>query len=138
VNELKKKNVECSGCGNSAPATQQENYPDNGWVMPFDSFGYYGGFDDNIDWLFNKEESRQWILCHDCVVRFLQLFPRLHKSIGKALHPCESDTPCCEWAWKGTDSFGQYEKDEDGKLAPANGVNYYVADKGKWVKGEES
>lgn len=124
---------ECSGCGVEQPCTQQKNYPDNGWVLPFDTFGYYGGFDDNVDVLLSDVQSRQWVLCHDCVVKFLTLFPRLQDTFAKGLHPCEGETPCCEWAWRGTDKFGEYETNESGELVPASGAHYQIVQNGLWV-----
>lgn len=101
--------VTCSGCGEQSICSAQEKYPDNGWVLPFDTFGYYGGFDDNIDVLFGERISRQWVLCHDCVVKFLDTFPRLAESLGKRLHHCHGDTPCCRFAWQGNEKFGTNE-----------------------------
>ena len=123
----------CSACGVEYPCTQQDNYPDKGWVLPFDTFGYYGGFDDNVDVLFSEVQSRQWFLCHDCVVKFFTLFPRLRDTFGKGLHQCESETPCCEWAWRATDIFGKYERDELGNLVPVNGSHCQVVENGAWV-----
>lgn len=99
----------CSACRTSVPCTQQETYPDDGWVMPFDTFGYYGGFDDNIDVLFGGRRSREWILCHDCVVKFLETFPLLAQDIGQNCHPADRDAPvpCCRHAWQATDIFGK-------------------------------
>ena len=128
----------CSGCGEQCACTQQENYPDNGWVLPFDTFGYYGGFDDNVDVLLTDVPSRQWVLCHDCVVKFLTLFPRLRDTFSKGLHLCESETPCCEWAWRGTDRFGEYETNESGELVPASGAHYQVVENGLWVDAKQN
>ena len=98
----------CSACGEEAECTQQDNYPDNGWVLPFDLFGYYGGFDDNMAVLVGQRQSREWIMCHDCVVKFLDLFPRLSESLGGSSHPCsKNEEPCCKYAWRiGYDANG--------------------------------
>lgn len=69
--------ITCNGCGNEAPNNDQQNYPDGGWGLPLDTFGYYGGFDDNISVMFGDKESRTAVLCHDCVVRFFDTFPLL-------------------------------------------------------------
>lgn len=126
----------CSACGSENPCTQQKFLPDNGWVLHFDTFGYYGGFDDNIETAIAGAPSREWILCHGCVVKFLTLFPLLQESLGKGLHPCESDTPCCDFAWRATEKFGKYETDESGKLVPVGGAHYQVVNNGVWVYPE--
>ena len=129
--------VFCHGCEKPSVCTQQDSLPDNGWVLPFDTFGYYGGFDDNIDVLLTDVPSRQWVLCHDCVVKFLAIFPRLRDSFSKGLHLCESETPCCEWAWRGTSLFGQYDKDIDGNIVSVSGSHYQVVKNGNWIdRGE--
>lgn len=96
----------CSACDTNIECNSQLVYPDNGWVLPFDTFGYYGGFDDSIDVLIGGTRSREWILCHDCVVKFLELFPRLAEKLGANCHPCDEEVPCCRHAWQGTDLFG--------------------------------
>lgn len=99
----------CSACQSKVPCTQQAHYPDSGWVLPFDTFGYYGGFDDNVSVLLGETRTREWILCHECVVKFLDTFPLLAETIGGNCHPdnSDSDTPCCRHAWQGTDIFGK-------------------------------
>lgn len=111
----------CSACDTQAECNSQLTYPDNGWVLPFDTFGYYGGFDDNIDVLFGKRISRQWILCHDCVVKFLDTFPKLAESLGGGLHPCSDDAPCCRFAWQATEGFGITEHSGHIRSAGADG-----------------
>ena len=78
------------------------------------------------------------MLCHDCVVKFLTLFPRLRDTFSKGLHLCESETPCCEWAWRGTDKFGEYETNESGELVPASGAHYQVVENGLWVDAKQN
>jgi len=99
----------CSACRSSLLCTQQTHYPDHGWVLPFDTFGYYGGFDDNVGVLTGSQRSREWILCHDCVVKFLDTFPLLAQDIGQNCHPAGRDDalPCCRHAWQGTAIFGK-------------------------------
>lgn len=98
----------CTACEQTVASTQQSPYPDNGWVMEFDDFGYYGGFTDNIDALLDNRVSSRWFLCHDCVVKFLNLFPNLARTIHKGGHGRSGDTdtsnPCCEWEWRISDS----------------------------------
>ena len=100
----------CSACAQQVICTQQDSYPDNGWVLPFDTFGYYGGFDDNLNVLSGLVRSREWIMCHDCVAKFLTTFPLLAQTIGHNCHPDtdrDSPIPCCTHAWQSTDLFGQ-------------------------------
>ncbi len=88
----------CSGCGNMAPHHSQVNYPDNGWSIPIDHLGYYGGFTDT-----NKADDSYTInLCHDCVLKFLETFPMIGLLIGKGGHSQigPDEKPCCPWAWK--------------------------------------
>lgn len=127
--------VTCSACGNDAPCTQQKRLPDQGWELPFDVFGYYYGFSDEISVLIGDRRSRIWIMCHDCVAKFLDTFPLLAATLGKGLHPHygDSDEPCCEYAWRATDKFAQYERDDDGELVPVRGAKYQVVQSGKWI-----
>ncbi len=100
--------VICDGCGVMSPAADiDENVLDNGWVLPYDRFGYYGGFDDNIDVLIGGDSSRYWLFCHDCVVKFLRTFPRLAEGLGRGCHPCIDAEPCCEFAWQPTELWGK-------------------------------
>jgi hypothetical protein len=109
-------NARCSACDGEFPCTQQQSYPDAGWILPFDTFGYYGGFDDNVQVLTGDLRPRQWILCHDCVVKFLNTFPRLAEMVGPDCHPCQAEQPCCAHAWKTTDSFGKPDSTEPSVL----------------------
>lgn len=92
----------CSACEQVCEATYTKNYPDNGWCLSFDNFGYRGGFSEEIGVLLGNRRSREWILCHDCVIRFFETFPLLPERIGLsgALHSCDNDTPCCKYAWR--------------------------------------
>lgn len=112
----------CSACGEQALCTQQDHYPDDGWVLPFDTFGYYGGFDDNIDVLLGGRISREWIFCHDCVVKLLNTFPRLAESVGPNCHSCDSDTPCCVHSWQATESFAVDDGQPDIRTAWPDGA----------------
>lgn len=80
--------------------------------MEFEHFGYYGGFSDELEVAFGKRESKQWSLCHDCVVKFFDTFPALAESFGKGHHPNFIHTDfhatgddgtvhpsCCQFAW---------------------------------------
>lgn len=104
------KTVICEGCGEPAPATQQENFPDDGWDLPYDLFGYYGGFTDNIRVLFGQEESRSISLCHECVRKIVDAIPGLqplmdgghgnhNRPIGYKGNPLDIP-PCCRYCWE--------------------------------------
>lgn len=125
--------VLCSACGQTCVCTQQERLPDDGWILPFDLFGYYGGFSDEIDALIGNRVPRSWTLCHDCVVKFFETFPMLAEALGKGTHSCDRDEPCCEFAWRATQIFGQYEMDDEGKYTPKQGAHYQVVENGKWI-----
>lgn len=111
----------CSGCGNMAPHHSQENYPDNGWSIPIDYLGYYGGFTDTRFTNTNSDDQSYTInLCHDCVIKLLETFPMIGLLIGKGGHSQTdpSGKPCCAWAWK-SESIGSssiiYLASEDGQ-----------------------
>ena len=130
--------VVCDGCGEAQPSTQQEKLPDGGWVLPFDTFGYYGGFDDNIGVLLGEDESRYAKLCHDCVVKFLTMFPRISENMPGGLHPNFVHTDfraegndgtvypsCCQWAW-----CWKRTNDSDGRLIR---IDTFIGDgRGGW------
>lgn len=103
----------CSACQEAFPCRSQEYYPEGGWVLPFDTFGYYGGFSDNVDVLLNERRSREWILCHGCVVKFFETFPSLAESFGGGHHPCADETPCCQFAWQSSSTASSYEPDSE-------------------------
>ena len=105
------KYATCSACHGRFPCSWQNYFPDNGWVLPFDTFGYYGGFSDAVEVLMGGTLSRQWILCHGCVVKLLDTFPRLAESFGGAHHSCDDEVPCCQFAWQVADVSG----DDGGK-----------------------
>lgn len=103
--------VTCDCCGKEEVATQQNASLDNGWSLPVDLFGYYGGFSDNMGVLVGEEETSWMNMCHDCVVKFLDTFPMLaskltntgHPNHNKPFHVCLDDErefpSCCKWAW---------------------------------------
>lgn len=91
----------CSACEQTCDTTQTRNYPDNGWCLPFDTFGYRGGFSEEFGVLIGNRRSREWILCHDCVIHLLDTFPLLAERAGLgALHRCDNEKPCCRYAWR--------------------------------------
>jgi hypothetical protein len=67
------------------------------------SFDISGGYDQFTDL---TEGALTLTLCHDCVLRMIALFPAMGKKLGKGCHPCESDTPCCAFAWQKIDGVG--------------------------------
>ena len=129
--------VRCSGCGVETVCNQQKHLPDNGWDLPFDLFGYYGGFTDEVDVLFSNRRSRSWILCHDCIVKLLTVFPLLGDTIGRGTHLCEDETPCCEWAWRSTERFGKYERNDNDELVPVAGAHYQIVVNGQWQDAQD-
>lgn len=82
----------------------QEGLPDNGWVLPYDDFGYYGGFTDNLE---HGEKPRRAKICHDCVVKLLDALPNFAETLERGGHPCENAVPCCEFAWRTHDGETQ-------------------------------
>lgn len=94
--------TECSACGQTVETAGINPYPDNGWVLPYEEFGYYSGFTDDMPW--ERRYSQLWLMCHDCVVKFLETFPKLGETINKGEHARKSGTdttvPCCEWEWR--------------------------------------
>ena len=92
--------VRCVGCGELASCTQQESLPDYGWSLHYEDFGYYAGFTDNIDAIMEQRESARVVLCHDCVVKVLEVLPGLAAKIRPGQHPFDGDVPCCRWGWK--------------------------------------
>lgn len=102
--------VQCSACGNEVEGESVNNHlPDAGFVLPYQDFGYYGGFTDSFDDYYEK--PREWLMCHDCVLKLLETFPLLAKTVSRGGHPCDKDTPCCDWAWRKTDAGIQFGKD---------------------------
>lgn len=131
--------IKCDECGEEQPATQQDNYPDGGWSLPYETFGYYGGFDDNIGVLLGEDKPNDFILCHDCVVKLLTALPVLGAKLVGGHHPnwVHDDgfdgsgddgtvhPSCCRWAWTWKRvGASRYEVD-----------TYYGDGNGGWVLG---
>lgn len=102
----------CDACGSGLPT--------QGWHVPYQQMGYYNGFTDNLDVLLSEEEPKYWFLCHDCIVKFLTMFPRLGEFLDQGEHPCDAEAPCCSWAWKLA---------EDGTLLVANADGWVAKSK---------
>lgn len=129
------KFVTCSACGESVPAESvNDRYPDGGLVLPYEEFGYYGGFTDIEFGCFDIENyPKTWLMCHDCVVKLFTVFPLLGKTFARGTHPCSDEKPCCEWAWRATENFGKYTTDSAGKSVPVPGPHYQIVKDGQWV-----
>jgi hypothetical protein len=97
--------VKCDACGELRPPSigatiSAPHLIDNGWWLPYENFGYYSGFTDNLDVVMSDDEPKSWSMCHACIVKFLDTFPLLAKSIEKGAHPSPyDDKPCCSYAW---------------------------------------
>lgn len=127
--------VTCDCCGKEEVATQQKASLDNGWSLPVDLFGYYGGFSDNMGVLVGEEETSWMNMCHDCVVEFLDTFPMLAGKLTNMGHPNHNKphgvhlddereySSCCKWAWTSVKT-GPGWQDYD---------LYYGDGKGGWI-----
>lgn len=123
--------VECDACGTREEVCVRSNELDAGWSIPVSALGYYNGFSDDTT------RDDEWRLCHDCVVKFLALFPRLAESLGKGQHPSlTKDKPCCDHAWRGTELFGRYERDDEGNYVPVAGAHVQHAHAGEWIDAD--
>lgn len=80
-------NKTCDGCS--------VNYQTNG--LSLDISGGYAQFTD----CFGEDysDSHQFNLCHDCVLRMIELFPVLRTKFGTACHPTAAGSPCCDFGW---------------------------------------
>ena len=115
--------VVCNTCGQSVRcenAQRSLDLPDNGWAIPLKDFGYYGGFSDN-DFIFddNRGDIKDYlVVCHDCVLRLLETFPRLAERIGFGSHSMSGndERPCCDYAWRTHN--GIVEKGKQGEWIP--------------------
>lgn len=122
--------VTCDNCGEEVGASQQKSLPDNGWWLPFEHFGYYGGFTDEIEVLMGQRDGDALVICHDCVVRMLHVLPGIASKMRKGnhintnrgnefQHPLDI-APCCEWCWTTVRNGRE----------PAQ---IYVVEDGKWI-----
>ena len=95
--------VKCDACGEPRQGSQQWTTSpaiDDGWSLYYEAFGFYGGFTDDLPSLMSDAEPKSWNMCHTCIIKFLDTFPLLAKSIEKGAHPCHyDDKPCCDYAW---------------------------------------
>lgn len=58
-----------------------------------DITGGYAGFTDIC--FHPRSENDNMFLCHNCVVRMIELFPALRKKFGTGCHESVTSTPCC-------------------------------------------
>lgn len=107
--------IVCSECGKAKAATQQNVLPDGGLVFHPREWGYYGGFTDNEPWVPMKPEE-EVVLCHDCSLRLVRLFPSIARALGEGgHHPGDLKEPaCCEYAWTFDSSKFVYRGQRDG------------------------
>ena len=135
--------VECHGpCGKSYPLRNDNELPNGGWTMPISIFGGYAGFDDDVRVLVHGDSPKYYFVCHDCVVKFLELFPKFGEILGGGCHPNNVHIPkseddslradgtevpsCCRWAWT-------WKKTATGEF-----INYHGDGNGGWVLAEKS
>jgi hypothetical protein len=119
------KSVICDACEKSYRVPDDQLIPE-GWIVPYSSFGYYEGFTDYLD-------DGSWLMCHDCIVKFLYTFPLLGMKVGRGQHlSITDDKPCCEFAWRPTELFGVYET-INGELVRPGGAQIQIAVDGEWI-----
>jgi len=116
--------VKCDACGQPRQGSQHAPTVatiDSGWSLPYEAFGFYGGFTDDLPSLMSDAEPKSWNMCHTCIIKFLDTFPLLAKSIGKGAHPSPYEQkPCCDYAWSFTN---------EGETVFASGGEWIVAPK---------
>lgn len=105
----------CDECGEDCPSFSQSSLPEHGTVLNIVSMGYYAGFTDFFPGELDEKEEN-FRLCHDCSVRLMKALPGLGARIGSGCHPCDDETPCCEWAWRTLD--GALYTVNDGEWVP--------------------
>lgn len=90
--------IRCSEC-DAAYEVDNPNYLiDRGLFFRPGDWGYYGGFTDTIPW---DDLVVEVNMCHDCSLRLVRSFPSIAKALGASgHHPCMSEEPCCEFAWR--------------------------------------
>jgi hypothetical protein len=118
--EQQMKTVKCDNCLKQVEAgtIQGDNYPSDGLEIHPLTFGYYGGFLDNFPTDMDKPSGERVVFCHDCARDLFNTFPSLLKGLSDngieaaggnicyGLHPCEADSPCCEFAWNSAGEEG--------------------------------
>lgn len=81
------KTAPCEGCNN----------PHTDYGFALDISGGYAQFTD----CFGEDPSPNHYLrlCHDCVLRLVELFPIMRSKLNGGCHPYTGETPCCEFGW---------------------------------------
>jgi hypothetical protein len=95
----------CTGCSKLSRIETLHNGLENG--LELSGFaGYYGGFTDQYhqDSQSKFDEYNKAYFCHSCCVKLFKTFPALAINVGIdkhwGHHPCNDDTPCCDYSWK--------------------------------------
>lgn len=110
-NSVTETDLYCEGCG-ALISCDDPLLPSDGLALNIG--GHHGGFnDDTTGGTFNN----LLVLCHDCVLRLVGLFPILHLKFGVGCHPSH-DTPCCPYGWR----WGE----NDELLVPNESLNGWV------------
>ena len=109
---------DCNACGAALPEDTPW-FPDDGWSLDWTNFGGYSQFMDVLD----EPEHSSWTLCHDCVVKFLEIFPALAVDIPLGAHPSRTEAPCCPWSYR----LSWEDGDASGTLYLPDGSNWKPA-----------
>lgn len=116
----------CDSCNTEVnPESVNPELPERGFVFDFQNGSYYGGFTDSVP--FGDEERIQpWKMCHDCMVKFFEVFPSLTTGtkLGTGHHPSPTDKPCCNYCWTLKDGKSLYS-DGKGGWATLKELGYY-------------
>jgi hypothetical protein len=91
----------CEGCGAPVSRWLPTEPPNHG--MAFGLRGSYAGFTDSFE---PQAFQHRLDLCHDCVLRMVELFPIMRFKLGVACHPCETEVPCCAYGFTTSDEKG--------------------------------
>jgi hypothetical protein len=117
---MNNEKTKCDNCDeeSKSESAQGSGFPDNGIELYPLTLGFYGGFWDNFPLNADKPAGQRVAFCHDCTLALLRSFPAIIKGLAElqivtsngqpryGMHPCEDETPCCEFAWQGTDEQG--------------------------------
>lgn len=92
----KQEHINCYGCEARIELVEAGNVETPLAGLSFSLAGYDSGFNDDT-----SDHNPLLILCHDCVLRLIDLFPRAGREMQRACHPNgnDDDTPCCQYCW---------------------------------------